>query len=190
MVILTLSACNFLEYQVGNIKEELKGREMLIQTYDEDSQLIDQVRANSISISPDKQFGVKDSEGNTISKSSVLNITVGGHQMVHVGSSMIAYETGLKDLFSEYTQTVNLENFDKSVPFVNRMVNDLKNLTTGASKVILVRSQTGKPLATFVGNDVSYYSTDVDKSTGLLIDGHYLLIYRCDYTIYDMALLQ
>lgn len=186
---IVLSGCNWLEIKFGNIKEQFVGRELTIQTYDENSQLIDRVQGKSVSIEADENFSLKDVEGNTVEKSSVLNITVGGKQMLHVGSSLIAYEDGLEDLFDLYSQQVDLENFDRSVPFINRMVNDLANYTTGKEKIVLIRSQSGQPLATFAGEDVSYYATEMDKSTGLLIDGHYLFIYRCDYTIYDLSLL-
>lgn len=186
---IVLSGCNWLEMKFGNIKEQFVGRELTIQTYDENSQLIDRVQGKSVSIEADEDFSLKDVDGNTVEKSSVLNITVGGKQILHVGSSLIAYEDGLEDLFDLYSQQVDLSNFDRSVPFINRMVNDLANYTTGKDKVVLIRSQSGQPLATFAGDDVSYYATEMDKSTGLLIDGHYLFIYRCDYTIYDLSLL-
>ncbi|TKI60082.1 DUF5052 family protein [Lysinibacillus mangiferihumi] len=190
VLVFILSACNFLEYEVGNLKEELAGRTMLIQSYDEDSQLIDRIQGESISVNADRKFAIKDSEGNTVEKSSVLNITVGGKQMLHVGSSLLAFESGLSNLFEEYSQKVDIKNFDRSVPFLNRLVNDLQNATVGKSKIVLIRSQSGQPLATFAGDDVSYFATDIDKSTALLIDGKFLLIYRCDYTIYDTELLQ
>lgn len=189
-IMLVLSGCNFFAWGVGNLKEQFKGREITIQTYDENSQLIDQIKGKSISIKADDEFALKDIDGKTVEKSSVLNITVSGKQMLHVGSSLIAYEDGLTNILNEYTKTVDFQSFDRSVPFVNRMINDMKNFTTGKDQVILIRSQSGQPLATFVGNDVSYFATDIDKSTGLLIDGKYLFIYRCDYTIYDSALLQ
>jgi hypothetical protein len=192
MIVCTtiiLSGCNWIEMKFGNFKEQFVGRELTIQTYDENSQLIDRVQGKSVSIEADDKFSLKDTDGNTVEKSSVLNITVGGKQMLHVGSSLIAYEEGLEDLFDIYSQQVDLSNFDRSVPFINRMVNDLANYTTGKDKVVLIRSQSGQPLATFAGEDVSYYATEMDKSTGLLIDGHYLFIYRCDYTIYDTSLL-
>lgn len=190
VLIFVLSACNWLEFEVGNLKEELVGREMLVQTYDEDSQLIDRIQGKSISVNADGEFAIKDSEGKTVEKSSVLNITVGGKQMLHVGSSLLVYEKGLQNLFDEYSQKVDISNFDRSVPFLNRLVNDLQNMTTGKSKIVLIRSQSGQPLATFAGNNVSYFATDIDKSTALLIDGKFLLIYRCDYSIYDTELLQ
>lgn len=186
---LLLSSCNAVKWFMGNVKEELVGRELILQTYDEDSQMIDSVKGKSISIEADEKFAIKDKEGSTVSKSAVLNITVGGNQMLHVGSSMLAYDTDLVDIFSEYSKTVDIDKVNRSVPFINRMVNDMKNFTTGTKKVVLIRSQSGKPLATFAGDDVSYYASDIDKATGLMIDGKYLLIYRCDYTIYDTKLL-
>lgn len=187
---LVLSGCNWLEYKIGSIKEQFIGRELTIQTYDENSQMIDRVQGKSVSIEADDNFSLKDINGDTVEKSSVLSITVGGKQMLHVGSSLIAYEDGLTNIFEEYVQTVDITKFDRSVPFVNRMVNDLANLTTGREKVILIRSQSGQPLATFAGDDVSYFATEIDKSTGIMIDGKYLFIYRCDYTIYDLDLLK
>lgn len=186
----TLSGCNAFKWFVGNIKEELVGRELALQTYDEDSQLIDRVIGNSISIKPDDKFSIESEDGGTVSKSAVLNITVGGKEMLHVGSSLIAYDTDLENIFEDYIQQVDVTNFDKSVPFVNRMVNDLKNYTTGKDKIILIRSQSGKPLATFAGDKVSHYGSDIDKATGLQVDGKYLFIYRCDYTIYETSMLQ
>lgn len=190
LATLLLSGCNLFANEVGQMKEALKGREAIIQTYDEESNVIDRIQGKSISISSEDKFSIVDSQGATTEKSSVISFTVGGESVVHVGSSLILHETGLKNVFEEYSQQVDIENLDRSVPFINRLVNDMKNITTGKSKVILVRSQSGKPLATFVGDNVSYFATEIDKSTGILIDGKYLFIYRADYTIYDASLLQ
>ena len=189
-LVLTLAGCNWFEKKLGDLKEALVGREMIIQTYDENSQLIDRVQGKSVSIKADDEFELTDVDGNVVEKSSVLNVTVGGNEIIHVGSSLISHELGLENIFDVYAKSVDLDNFDRSVPFVNRMVNELKNYTTGKDKIILIRSQSGQPLATFAGDDVSYYATDIENSTALLIDGEFLFIYRCDYTIYDTELLQ
>ena len=189
-LVLTLAGCNWFEKKLGDLKEALVGREMIIQTYDENSQLIDRVQGKSVSIKADDEFELTDVDGNVVEKSSVLNVTVGGNEIIHVGSSLISHELGLENIFDVYAKSVDLDNFDRSVPFVNRMVNELKNYTTGKDKIILIRSQSGQPLATFAGDDVSYYATDIENSTALLIDGEFLFIYRCDYTIYDTELLR
>lgn len=188
--IILMSGCNFLSNEFGKINESLKGREVVIHTYDEESNIIDKITGESVSLKSDKEFELKDAEGDTVKKSSVINLTVGGSEILHVGSSLIMHEQGLDNVYEQYAENIDIENFDRSVPFVNRMVNDMKNLTKGKSKVVLIRSQSGQPLAAFAGDNVSYFATDVDKSTSLLIDDQYLFIYRCDYTIYDQDLLQ
>lgn len=185
-----LSGCNVFKNELGKMREALKGRTAIIQTYDEESNIIDQVKGKSVSITSENKFDTKNEDGETTKKSSVISITVGGKSMVHVGSSLIMYEDGLVNVFDEFAKTVDVKNFDRSIPFLNKMINNMKNLTTGKDKVVLIRSQSGKPLATFAGNNVSYFATDIEKSTGILIDGKYLFIYRCDYTIYDMELLK
>jgi hypothetical protein len=188
-LLLLTTGCNWFSNEMGIMKSALKGREAIIQTYDEESNIIDRVEGKSIDIGADGSFEITDNEGSTVQKSGVMNITVGGKTMMHVGSSLILSEKGLTNVFEEYAKTTNLANNDRSIPFVNKMVNSVKNLTSGQKLLILVRSQSGKPLATFVGNDVSYFTTDIDKSTGFLVDGKYLFIYRCDYTVYDLSLL-
>jgi hypothetical protein len=190
LILTFLTGCNLLEQNFSDIKSAFKGREAVIQTYDEESHIIDRVTGKSVDISPENKFALKDTEGKTVEKSSVINLTVGGKSMMHVGSSLIMREQGLVDVFDEYAKTVDVTNMDRSVPFINRMVNEMKNLTTGQRFVIMIRSQTGKPLATFVGNDVSYFSTQIDKSTMFRIDNKALFVYRCDYTIIDLSLLQ
>lgn len=184
------SGCNPFDNEVGKMKSALHGRQATVETFDEDSKIIDRIEGTSINITRDTKFDETGDDGKKIKNSSVINITIGGKEMIHVGSSLVLYEKGLTDIFGEYTKTVSINNIDRSTPIINNMVNTMKNLTTGKSRVILIRSQSGKPLATFVGNNVSYFSTDIPNSTGILIDGKYLLVYRCDYTIYDLALLK
>lgn len=188
--LLLLSGCNMFANDFGKLKSAFQGREATIQTYDEDSNIIDRVSGKSIDIGADDKFAITDKEGKTVQKSGVLSFTVGGKVMTHVGSSLILAEKGLTDLFSEYAKTNTISSNDRSIPFINRIVNGVQNLTTGKEMIILIRSQSGKPLATYSGNSVSYFATDIDKSTGFIIDGKYLFVYRCDYTIYEKSLLQ
>lgn len=179
-----LTGCQDIKMWFKGFEENFKGLEMTIRTYDEESQIMDKVTGKSIMIERDDTFD-SDEESKD---SSVLKITIGKNEMHHVGSSMIIEEKGLINVFDEYAQTVDLNNLDRGLPFLNAMINDTKQSFTGKKKVILIRSQNGTPLATYAGNKVSLYKTDVPKSTGLLIDDHYLFVYRCDYTIYDLDL--
>jgi len=103
---------------------------------------------------------------------------------------LVAEEKGLRDIFAEYRKTVDFKNDNSDIPIINRIISAYKNDFTGKSKVILIRSQKGTPLATYSGDKVSINDSDIPNTTELLVDGKKLLIYRCDYTIYDLELLQ
>ena len=188
--LLSLSACQSIQNWWKNTKEEWIGLEMTVRTFDESSQLIDEMSGKSLSIERNAEFDSVDAEGNSKADSSVLKVTIGQYEMDHVGSSLIAAEEGLEDLFAKYQKTVTVEEDSKAIPVVNRMVSQLKNDFTGKAKVILIRSQNGTPLATYAGDKVSLYTSDAPKTSELLIDGKRLIIYRCDYTIYDRELLE
>ena len=188
--LLALSACQSIQNWWKNTKEEWIGLEMTVRTFDESSQLIDEMSGKSLSIERNADFDSVDAEGNSKADSSVLKVTIGQYELDHVGSSLIAAEEGLEDLFAKYQKTVTVEEEGKAIPVVNRMVSQLKNDFTGKAKVILIRSQNGTPLATYAGDKVSLYTSDAPKTSELLIDGKRLIIYRCDYTIYDRQLLE
>lgn len=188
--LVTLSACQSISNWWKNTKEEWIGLEMTVRTYDENSQLIDEMSGKSLSISRNEEFDSVDAEGYSNADSSVLKVTLGHYEIDHVGSSLIAAEEGLEDLFAKYQSSVDMVNYDPSIPIVNRMVSSLKNDFTGKAKVVLIRSQNGTPLATYAGDKVSLYASDAPKTSELLIDGKRLIIYRCDYTIYDRELLE
>ena len=163
--LLTLTGCQGVENWFKNAKEEWIGLEMTVRTYDENSQLIDQMSGKSLSISRNEEFD-------------------------HVGSSLIAEEKGLKDVFVQYQKTADVEENSHAVPVLNRMISAFKNDFTGKKKVVLIRSQNGTPLAAYAGDRVSLDKSDAPKTSELLIDGKRLVIYRCDYTIYDRELLE
>lgn len=187
--VLTLSGCTDLLNWGKDFTQDFKGLSMVIQTYDSDSQLIDSVKGKSVRIEKDTTFDRKNSDGETSKESKVLSITVGGENMTHVGSSLIAYEDGMTNVFEEYAKKVDITNSHSTVPVLNSMVNDFKNDFTGKSKTILIRSQNGSPLATFTGDSIRMSDTDVPSSTNFLVDGKRLFVYRCDYTVYDNKLL-
>ncbi|MGX7058366.1 DUF5052 family protein [Vagococcus humatus] len=183
--LLLLTGCQNVRMWFKDFQQSFKGLHMTIRTYDDESQIIDEVKGKSVYIERDKDFDTDDETKD----SSVLRITVGGKELHHVGSSMIVEEEGLHNVFDDYRQKHDLKDLDSSLPIVNKMVDEFRNQFTGKKKVVLIRSQRGYPLATYSGDKVSLYQTDVPKSTGILIDNHYLFIYRCDYTIYDTSLL-
>lgn len=182
-----LSGCQQIENWTLDVQEATKGLTGTVQSYDEESNIIDHIYGESVAFSTNNAF-VQISENGTKS-GSVLDVTVGGKQMVHVGSTLLFYEDGLSNIFDDYARTVDIENLDRATPIVNSMVNTYQNKFTGQDSVILIRSQSGKPLATFAGDDVVVEAMDVEKMTKIMVDGKRIYIYRADYTIYETALL-
>lgn len=183
-----LSGCNAAHMTAKQLESAFAGISVNIRTFDEESQVIDNVNGESVMVERDTTFDTSTSKGSN-KDSSVLKITIGEHEMHHVGSSLVMAEDGLYDIFGEYAKTVDINNTDRSIPIINSIVNSFKNVTSGKEKTILIRSQNGTPLATYVGNKVSIFSVDIPKTTAFLVDNKVLLVYRCDYTVYDTALL-
>src|SRR5690625_818261 len=123
VVLIALTGCQDLKFFFKDFEQSWKGLNMVVQTYDVQSQVIDKIEGRGISIKRDKKV---DSEDYTID-SQVLNITVGRSEMHHVWSSLITHETGLINYFEDFDERVNIMNMKRSTPFVNRFVNEYKN---------------------------------------------------------------
>jgi len=107
LCITMLSGCALLKNEAGKMKEKLKGRTAIVQTYDEESNIIDSIKGKSISISSEDKFAVKDKEGNTTKQSSVISLTINGKPC-----STIAFLRSIDDVCGIYMSSV-IEKFDK-----------------------------------------------------------------------------
>lgn len=188
--LLVLAGCQSVADFFKTTQEQYLGLSGTVRTFDENSQVIDKLTGKSVSIQSDDRFDMTDEMGNISKESSVLDVTIGSSQVLHVGSTLIFSEDNLTDYMEKYGASVELETKDRSLPFVNRFFQQIKNDWTGQRKLILIRSQNGTPLATYFGNRVSTSAPDgIPNTTYLLIDGKRLIIYRADFTIYDTELL-
>ena len=187
---MTVSGCALFESTVVDVREEFKGLEATIQTFDARGEVIDNVKGNSIAIETDNRFDVRGSDGSVTKESSVLNIQVGGKQMYHVGSALVMQEDGITNVLDDTDARAEVDNADSAAPFLTRLKNKYQNDFTGKSMTVLVRSQHGVPLGVYTGNNVSTFAAeDIPNSTALLIDGKRLFLYRVEFSIYDTSLL-
>lgn len=185
---MLVAACSPIDFFTSNFNETFRGIPMHVQTFDAKSRLIDDIKMKSMSIDRDRTFD--DYSGDSTNKSKVLEITGGGHRILHSGSSLIASQDRLTNVLSKNNAKAVISNSESSVPLLSSIKNSYRDYFIGHSKVILIRSQQGYPLATYVGNNVSYRKTSVPASTILMIDGKRLFIYRCDFTVYDNELIK
>jgi hypothetical protein len=185
-VLLSASAC---QTSVANLMSLMKGRSATIITYDVFGRQLDKIHGASIDIQRDTTFDSTNADGSSNKDSSVITVSIGGGVMTHVGSTLLMIEDGITNINDKLPPTVTLENTERGTPFLNYLRQNFRNFWSGTSRTILVRSQNGYPIGIFGGNKVTYYATNVPKSTLLNIDGKYLLIYRSDYSMYDNRLL-
>lgn len=174
----------------SGFEQNFKGESATMTTYNQQGDLIDQVKGKSFKIERDETFDTANSDGTSNGDSQVLRISLGKSHISHVGSSLILAESGLVDVTQQLDSTrVSLENTEPGTPWLNNLFASSKNYWFGKAKTILIRSQNGDPIAIFAGDEVKTSDTDVPKSTWFLVDGKTLLVYRCDYSVYDNDLL-
>ncbi|QQP29442.1 DUF5052 family protein [Lactobacillus ultunensis] len=187
IVILTLSACSDFQNWELSMRAKIGALPLTVSTYDSNGQKIDQIKAKSVNIHTDKKMSQQNDNGKE--KSSVIDVDYGKQRMIHVGSTLIAYE-GLKNYEDAFNKHVKIDDQNRSIPLLNTMYQNFKNDWKGDAKVVMIRSQLGMPIAVFTGNDVSIHKSDMKNSTQFVIDGHRLFVYRADYTVYPIASLK
>lgn len=184
---VTLSSCSNIENWELSMRSKIGALPLTVSTYDSNGQKIDQIRAKSVDIHTDKKMSQKDDQGHE--NSSVIDVDYGNNRMIHVGSTMIAYE-GVRNYIDTFNKHVNINDQNHSVPLLNTMYQNFKNDWSGDSKIVMIRSQLGMPVAVFAGKHVSIHKSDMKNATQFVIDGHRLFVYRADYTIYPIASLK
>lgn len=183
-----LAACAAFSQQLGDLSAALKGRSGVMRTFDENSQVIDEVKGESFRFVRDTRFDTHNSEGSN-KDSGVVEITLGDSHIYHVGSTMIFAENGLVEVTSQLPASMRITNAKPGVPWLNDIREHFQNLWKGKAKTIMIRSQNGTPLAVYAGDAVEIFAADMPKTTVFRVDGQYLLVYRADYTVYDTDLL-
>lgn len=189
VTVLSTSACNVVSNITNRIEGALLGDDYKILSYDDYGNNTLTIQGNRVNI------GIFENEANSGSdgfKSEVLEITVDGHQLLHVGSTAVFAERGIntvQDFDYEYLKDITAKGLSTVVP-LDRSVNNLKNFL-GDDKVIVIKSQLGVVVGVYQGKNVTVeIPTDLPKMTRLIVDGKSLYIYRADYEIMDTALLQ
>ena len=83
-----------------------------------------------------------------------------------------------------------IETSGGTISLVDRNINKIKNLL-GTSKVVIISSQLGVPLAVYGGESVYWdIPDDLPKMTRVNIDGKALYIHRANYLILDTDMIE
>lgn len=195
VAIMAMAGCSLFESEMNDIKGNLVGNGYDIYTYDNYGELVMKTSGDKISLSGNEiETTSYDSDGSMITNyemSSVVTITVDGHEIESCGDTCIFEQEGL-DAEVDFTQKVidsqTDGSFDENTA-VARFINKYKNMF-GKSRIVVVKSQLGQPIAAYSGDDVYWeIPDDLPKMTKLMVDGKALYIHRANFQIIDKALL-
>lgn len=191
-----LTGCGFagIESKYNDLKGSITGNTYTCDFYTNSGEKLMTASGTNIDISGNivKEHICNSSGGIDYVKtlSSVVTITIDGHQIESCGSTIIFAEDGLEpDVdFSPTNIKVVAEDFVDNV-VISRAVNQYKNFF-GKPVVVLIQSQLGDPITAYSGEDVYWeVCEDLPKTTKLYIDGKALYIHRANFQIIDKDLL-
>lgn len=190
-----LSGCEWFKSKTNSLKGSLKGVTYNIETYDNYGTLTQTTSGENIDIEGNKveEIGF-DASGGTVTNytlSSVITITIDGHEMESCGDTVIFAENGLKKDVDFTLSDIESSN-EKGLGGYTapaKLINKYKNLF-GKSRVVVIKSQMGVPICAYSGESVYWeIPDDLPKTTKLSIDGKALYIHRANFTIVDTALI-
>lgn len=195
-VITGLTGCAANDDYMNDVKGNLSGNSYTIYTYDNYGQKVMTTTGDKINIAGNKTKSKGyDSEGNETTSydvSSVITILIDGKEIESCGDTCIFEQKGLKpevdftqeDIISHSTEKIS-EN-----TYIAGIVNYYKNYF-GKSRVVVIKSQLGQPIAAYSGDEVFWkIPDDLPKMTKLMIDGKALYIHRANFQIIDKELLR
>lgn len=189
IIIFSLPGCAAIQSMVQNIQGKLIGDDFKILSYDDYGNNTLTAQGRNISIGLFENYA-NDAEAEF--QSEVLEITVEGKQLLHVGSTLIFAEEGIdmvNDFDLEYLKNATTQGQGIFVP-LDRTINKYTNFI-GKKKTIIIKSQMGILIGVYQGDRVLVeIPTDLPKMTRLIVDGKSLYIHRADYDIFDSGMFK
>jgi hypothetical protein len=150
-----------------------------------------------------KQFGYS-TEGFWTSwyeTSSIISMYIDGNQIDSCGSTVIFSDINLKPCDINFYANPNKgeQTNDSSIAgdllmsYAKIKLWWLKYKDTHGdvpnSKLVVVQSQTGKPIAMYMGEQVTWQISSLPKTTEVIIDGRTLLIHRANFSVIDTNMI-
>ena len=195
LILLMVTGCAGRESSYNDLKGSITGNTYSCEFYTNTGEKFMTASGTNIDLSENivKEHTYDSSTGwgyiNTLS--SVITITIDGHQIESCGSTIIFAESGLEPDVNFSVENINsqADSFTDNV-FIAKTVNKYQNFF-GKPIVVVIQSQLGDPITAYSGNDVYWeVCQDIPKTTKLYIDGKALYIHRANFQIIDKALLK
>lgn len=194
ILCIVLTGCEGMKSGIQDIKGDIVGATYTGEFYSNTGEKFMTVHGEKINMSANvvKEYTyTSDGWGYVKTLSSVVTITIDGHEMTNCGSTVIFREDGLEpDVDFIYPENINstAEGIGANTSIAN-IVNQYKNYF-GKPKVVLIQSQLGDPICAYSGDSVYWeVCQDLPKTTKVMIDGHALYIHRGNFQLIDLELL-
>lgn len=192
-MMLVFSGCAMFGSEVNSLNGSITGNTYECQFYSNDGNKFMTLTGQKIDINSNvirERTYDSDGWGYVKTLSSVITITVDGHEMSNCGSTVLFVEKGLTPDVDFQVESINSEASgigDNTI--IANVVNRYKN-AFGKPVVAVIQSQLGDPICAFSGNNVYWeVCEDLPKTTKLMIDGRALYIHRANFQLIDRDLL-
>ncbi len=177
LAVMLFAGCTSLQSSFKDFTAETLGLARNFDVYDDWGNKTMTVSGNSTDMQPSEV-------------QNVLLITIDGHTWQHVGSAMIAAEKGLENIVDTYELETEIDTQGGGfLTSLDRKINNFKAGFTGLKRVIVVKNQSGVIIGVYEGNNVLVEDSSLPSTTKILVDGKRLHIYRCDFEIFEQAML-
>ena len=191
-MILSMGGCAMFDSKVESLHGSIVGNTYECQFYTNNGVKFMTAIGDKIDIVANVvKERIVDGDGDGYSKtlSSVLTITIDGHEMSSCGSTILFVEKGLTpDLVITNDISSHSYGVDSNTAIAN-IINRFKN-NFGKPVVAVIQSQLGDPICAYSGNEVYWeVCENLPKTTKLMIDGKALYIHRANFQLIDTALL-
>lgn len=193
-VVISLAGCAFLQSRLHEIKGSILGNRYNAYFYTNNGTRFMEMSGSNIGFSnnvvKEKLYSGSDAE-RVASQSSVITITIDGHQVESCGSTIVFEEDGLKpDVDYKVEEIKSSANSLMDINIIAGVVNRYKNVF-GKPVVVIIQSQLGDPICAYSGKNVYWeVYNDLPKTTKLMIDGKALYVHRANFQIVDSRLLK
>lgn len=184
---------SYLQSEIKEIKGELVGGKYAIDFFDNLGNNILTVKGKKVSMNANyKKQEVIDSQGNKSEayvETSVVSITIDGHNMGQTGNTVVFAEEGLEKLEDfKLPRSVDSDG-GGTINAVDRKLNYFRNII-GKPQIVVICSQLGTPIAVYGGDKVyEEVCDDLPKTTLFNIDGKMLYIHRANMIFFDGELM-
>lgn len=194
ILMILLTGCAGAESAYNDLKGTITGNTYNCEFYTNSGEKFMTASGTNIDLSEnivtERTYNSQNGWGYVETLSSVITITIDGHQIESCGSTIIFAEEGLKPNVDFTVEKIEskADSFTDNV-FIANTVNQYENYF-GKSVVVVIQSQLGDLITAYSGNDVYWeVCEDLPKTTKLHIDGKALYIHRANFQIIDKALL-